>query len=362
MKAREIYQKINEFAPFKTAESYDNVGLLAGDPNVEVKKALIALDCTDEVIEEAITTGAQLIITHHPIIFNPLKTVLYGSVVYKIIRAGLTVICAHTNLDMAKGGVNDALAKVLELCNVDDFDITQRKNYNKIVVFVPQGHQKAVCDAMYNKGAGSIGNYCNCSFTSEGIGHFQPTEGANPFIGEIGVVEDPKEVKVEVVCPKDKTYAVVKAMIEAHPYETPAFDVFENQGITDVLSIGRVGELAHPMTAQQLAQFAKEKLGCKRVGFVNTQDKLIKKVAICSGSGGSLLDLALQKGVDAYITADLKHNLWIDAKRMNIALMDCGHYHTERVILPVLKEILSSRCSSVIFEVTKVEEGIIDYV
>ncbi|MDD4377779.1 MAG: Nif3-like dinuclear metal center hexameric protein [Eubacteriales bacterium] len=363
MKVIDAYNAINEFAPFKTAESYDNVGILAGNPEAYVTKALIALDCSEEVLDEAIELGAELIITHHPIIFNPVKQVLADDLLYKIINSRIAVISAHTNLDMAHCGVNDALAKKLELTHVENFDITNRKNYNKIIAFVPRGYAEKVRQAMCSAGAGSIGNdYVDCAFRSEGIGCFKPVGNANPFIGEVDKMEYTDEIKVEVICHRDITAKVVEAMVKVHPYEVPAYDIFEDEALADVRSIGRIGKLRTPMTAEKLASFAKDKLGCKRVAFVNTGDKDIFTIAICGGAGGSLLELAKSKGAGAYITSEIKHNIWLDAKRYDIALMDCGHYNTERVVLEPLKEILDDKFKDINFKISETEQSVIDYI
>ncbi|MBQ8599308.1 MAG: Nif3-like dinuclear metal center hexameric protein, partial [Oscillospiraceae bacterium] len=269
--------------------------------------------------------------------------------VWKLIRNNISVISAHTNLDIAQGGVNDCLAQKLGLSSLRGLTVTNSEPYEKVVAFVPETHYEAVHKAMTAAGAGTDGNYSGCAFFTHGEGTFLPLEGANPYLGTIGQYEKVKEVRVEMFCEKSKTAAVVAAMKAAHPYEVPAYDIFEDSGIVHRETLGRVGELSQAVSAGELARQVKSALG----GAVRYADggKKVQTVAVCGGAGDSELESALACGADALVTGEAAHHIFIEAAHRGITLIEAGHFHTEAVVLDSVKERLANQFPEIIFTV-----------
>ncbi len=338
----DIYAKLNQFAPFGLAMEWDNSGLLIGSADLPADGVTLALDATPAVIKEAEKRGDKLIITHHPIIFEPLKAVQADSVVYRCIQNGISVISAHTNLDVARCGVNDALAAALGLKECREFEVTQKEYYRKIVVFVPWQDAAKVKTAMAAAGAGALGNYSGCAFSMDGLGEFLPEEGSSPVIGKVGVPERVKETRIEMIVPPDRVSAVVKAMKEAHPYEMPAYDLFQDEAAEAAASLGRVGVLPQPMQPQEFAAMVKESLRVGGLKYV-PGNRPVRTVAICGGSGADLISLAKAKGADALVTGDTKHHLLLLAEECGVTLVDSGHFATEAVVLSPLKVWLEAQ-------------------
>ncbi len=332
---QDVYNAINQMAPFSTAMSWDNVGLLIGSSETPVKKALLALDVTSPVLEEAVSTEANLIITHHPIIFKALSQIQADSLVYRLIAAGISVISAHTNLDMAPGGVNDSLAACLGLMNLHPFDAVDTTPWCKVVVFVPETHKEAVYSAMSQAGGGTLGEYSGCAFLSQGMGRFLPGEQAAPYIGQPGVLETVEEVKIEMVVPPPKLSGLLQAMKEAHPYEEVAYDVLQTQAITTQTVMGRIGQLPVAVEPDVLAAQVKAALGAPGIRYV-AGNRPIQKVVVCSGGGAEYIYKAHKMGAQALVTGESKHNLMLDASEMGMTLIDAGHFATETVVLPSL--------------------------
>ncbi|MBC8570180.1 Nif3-like dinuclear metal center hexameric protein [Zongyangia hominis] len=347
-KVRDIYRYIDQLAPFDRQESWDNSGLLIGDGEAVAEKAMMALDITDAVVDEAAACGAKLLISHHPVIFHPQKRVLAGDLSYRLVREGMSVICAHTNLDVAELGVNDCLAKVIGLEDLELLEETGRETFYKIAVFVPAGQGEQVRAAMARAGAGSLGEYTDCAFLSRGEGCFQPSAKASPYIGRAGELTRVEEIKIEMIVGEGELSSVVSAMQAAHPYETPAYDIFENQGVRRPYGLGRVGSLYESMGAEEFSLHVKEALDTPLIRS-NRIDKRIKRVAVCGGAGGSLLGAAKAARADALITGDIKHDVWLEADRMGILLIDAGHFATENVVMPRLRGLLQTRFSGVRF-------------
>ncbi len=345
----DILNKINQLAPFSLTMDFDNTGLLVGDPHTPVTKALLCLDCTMESINQAKAVGAQLIVTHHPVIFHPLKKVTAGSVVYRLIRENIGVISAHTNLDIAAGGVNDCLAQRLSLQNVCGLSPVSAAPFCKVVTFVPTAYGEQVYKAMADAGAGAVGAYAGCAYFAQGVGAFLPLAGSSPFIGEQGKTEQVEEVKIEMVCPGKKVDQVVAAIQAAHPYETPAYDVFEDSALTQREFLGRVGDLPQPLSPEELALLLKKALG-GMVKFVAGSSP-IQRVAVCGGSGASELKAAAAQGAQALVTGDVKHDVFVQAQLLGLTLLDAGHFHTEDIVLEPLCQSLGEAFPQVEFTV-----------
>ncbi len=347
---RDIYKAVDNMAPFSLSMDFDNTGLLVGDENDEVTGVLLALDCTDAILDEAQKQGANLILTHHPIIFKGIKNVRADSVVYQAIRRGIHVISAHTNLDIAQGGVNDCLSRQIGLTNLRGLTVTNSTPYQKIVAFVPETHWKAVYDAMTAAGAGTMENYKGCAYLTHGEGTFLPMEGANPFLGTLGERETVKEVRIEMICPSNKTKDAIAAMKQAHPYEVPAYDIVEDQAIMQTETLGRVGDLAHSMTPQELAEHVKKQLGGGSIRYTQGCAP-ITSVAVCGGAGDSELESAMRCGAQALITGEVKHHIFLEASRKKITLIEAGHFETEDVVLDPLKARLAAQFPELSFSV-----------
>lgn len=339
----EIYKFINEIAPFNISFDWDNTGLLIGGMDENISNILLALDVTKEVISEATHLGCNLIISHHPIIFRPIKNILNGSIPYLAVKNNLNVICAHTNLDLAEEGVNKCLASKFNLKNIESLCRSKRLEYNKIVVFSPKECENDIVKAMSENGAGRFGNYSMCSFTSDGKGRFMPEPGSNPYVGTQGLLEEVKEVKIEMVCPESKTNAAVKAMKEVHPYEEPAYDIFRDFSIYKEYYNGIIGDLEIPMNSDEFVKFVKEKLDCQGLRYTEINGKIIKKVALCSGAGGSYIKDALGSKADVFVTGEIKHSDILEANHNGMMVVDAGHFKTEDLVMDSLKAMLEQK-------------------
>jgi dinuclear metal center YbgI/SA1388 family protein len=358
--ANDIYGFLKKLAPLELAESYDNPGLLAGDSLRQVTKVLIALDITKELCKEADCKGAQLVISHHPVIFKPVSSVLKNgatAVLWELVHSGLTAICMHTNLDIAPGGVNDTLAQVLDLKKTGCLLVTGKSSYQKIAVFVPEEHAARVREAMAQAGAGKLGNYDQCAFETVGTGHFRPLEGANPFIGEISHSENVREVKVEAICAPDNVEAVISAMRSAHPYEEPAYDIFEDGAVSEEWGIGMLAELTQKMPLDDFAHFVSDRLSaggvhvCRATGHV-------RRIAVCSGAWDDELTLCAQKsGADTILTGEIKHSAMLLALSLGLNVVAAGHFATENVICAKLAQTLGASFEDVVFEVAQCNQN-----
>lgn len=355
--AGDITAYLSELAPPALAESYDNVGLLVGAPAQEVTKAVIALDITSAVIDEAVGLGAQLIISHHPVIFHPVKKLPSqgrGAIPYKLARYGLSALCMHTNLDIADGGVNDCLAEVLGVEGCSVLDTTGSAGYKKIVVFVPITHAEKLRQAMAEAGAGRYGLYDSCAFETKGRGSFRPLPGAKPYTGCINKIEFTDETRLEVVCEAAKVNQVVAAMKLAHPYELPAYDIFEDEALGRPYGIGRVGDLPQPMSLEKFAELVKERLHCGSLRAILPSPKEVKRVALCGGAADeSLTEAAVRKNADILLVGEMKHSAMVEARELGQNVLIAGHFATEDVICTRLQSLLSQRFSGCEFIVAK---------
>lgn len=342
---RDMMELMEEIAPAKLAESWDRPGLAVGDPAQEVKKVLVALDVIDPVIEEAKKVGADLIVTHHPmLLFKKLESITkdtaVGHRIFSLIENQIAAFSAHTNLDIAKGGTNDVLAELIGLKEITILEEIWAEELRKIVVYVPKGQEAAVREAMCAAGAGQIGAYSHCTFGTEGIGTFFPLEGTHPFLGEVGKLEEAAEVRLETIVPAEKTAAVVQAMLAAHPYEEVAYDIYavEQKGKRE--GIGRMGVLSEPLSFSAFAELLRERLGLDHIRLVGDGEKMIRKVGLCTGAGVEFFALAAAKGCDAYLTGDIKYHEAQRAIELGIAVADVTHYASEVLIVPVLQKKL----------------------
>jgi dinuclear metal center YbgI/SA1388 family protein len=338
---------LEEMAPQSMAESWDKVGLQVGNPHQQVQKVLVSLDSNDEgVIDEAIALGANLIVAHHAMIFKPVQRIRtdtpYGRKIGKLLKHDLNVYVAHTNLDIAEGGVNDILASRLHLENVEVLSRVHNTVLKKLVVFVPKTHHEQVLRAIGDAGAGWIGNYSHCTFNTSGVGTFVPQEGTNPFIGEQGKLERVDEIRLETIVTDRTQDKVIKAMLAAHPYEEVAYDLYPLDMRGRELGVGRVGDLVEEMTLEQFAEFVKQQYEVPSLRVVGPLDRKIRRVAVLGGAGEEYYPEALKKGADVFVTGDIRYHYAQDALAEGLCLVDPGH-NTERVFLPALRAYLEAK-------------------
>ncbi len=325
------------------AEDWDNVGLQVGDPLAMVDRVLVCLDPSEKALDAAVDAGAQAILTHHPLIFRPLKSVTpsdeTGRLLFRAIREGVAILCAHTNLDRARNGLNDWLAQRLGICDARPLS-GGGEGLVKIVVFVPDGHEDTVAQALFEAGAGHIGRYDRCSFRTEGTGTFRPGSGTSPFLGKEGETESAREWRMETIVPRERLNRAVSRMIKAHPYEEVAYDLYPLANAREDIGLGRIGNLANPISLHDFALFTGETLESSTVRFTGDPDAKICKAAICGGSGGSLIDEAFRKGADVLVTGDIKYHEARKAESLGLSLVDAGHFATERIAARELAHVL----------------------
>jgi dinuclear metal center YbgI/SA1388 family protein len=340
---------MEELAPRRLAYDWDNVGLQLGGMQGTVEKVLVSLDVDQRILDEAISHKADFIITHHPLIFRPLSALRtdlpLGTLIATALAAGIRIYASHTNLDVASGGVNDALAKAIGLEDTEIIRVTGQEELEKIAVFIPADHVENVRNAMASAGAGWIGGYSHCTFQTEGTGTFMPLEGTSPYIGEQGKLERVSEVRLETIIPASYRRRVIQAMLKAHPYEEAAYDIYplRNEGVSH--GLGRVGMNPSPCTLDELCGLVKEKLNVQQLRVVGQGGRLIKKIAVCGGGGGNLIHAASFDGADVLLTGDIKYHEARDAADAGLAVIDAGHDATEQVIVPVLRDYLQRKIS-----------------
>lgn len=342
MVIRDVYALLEQLAPLSYQESYDNAGLLVGNPYMPLKGILATLDVTPEVIEEAHQKGLNLIVSHHPLIFSGLKRITgktyVEKAITKAIKYDIAIYAAHTNLDSIKGGVNSKIGELLGLKNLR-FLSPLEGELVKVVTFVPTVEAEKVRMAMLNAGAGSIGNYDCCSYSIEGTGTFRADEGANPFVGKVGELHVEPEIRIETIVPKAKLSRVIREMISAHPYEEVAYDIYPLLNSFNGAGAGMVGELASPIPALEFLKMVKKIFNLQAIRHTQLIGKDIQKVAFCGGSGASLIKQAIAADADIYITADIKYHQFFDADN-KIIIADIGHFESEQFTVDIFYEYL----------------------
>ncbi|GAM09525.1 putative GTP cyclohydrolase 1 type 2 [Geobacter sp. OR-1] len=327
---------INKIAPLRFAEGWDNPGLQVGDTALPVERIMIALDAGRDSVEAAIANNCQLLLTHHPLLFKPLKRVSRqdpdGAIVFRSIEAGLAIVALHTNYDVAAEGVNDLLAERLGLSCTAPLRVTGSDELVKLGVFVPVGYEEPVLEALFGFSS-QLGNYSDCTFRVNGTGTFRPLPGADPFIGKEGTRESVEEARVELVICADEIDAAVTAMKKVHPYEEPAYDIYCLRNRGNRFGLGRIGEVDEQTTLFEFARHVKECLETPAVRCVGDGKRKIKRVAVCGGSGVSLLNEARFRGADVLVTGDVKYHEAREAEALGIALVDAGHFASERLMI-----------------------------
>lgn len=363
MQVKELISFLNHLAPFTYQESYDNSGLLVGDPNATVKGVIVALDCIEPVIDEAILHGANVVLTHHPIVFKGLKRITGANyverTVQKAIRNDINLIAIHTNLDNVHFGVNHIISDKLGLKDVKILSPKAAVNY-KLAVFAPQTHADLLRESMAKAGAGAIGDYDSCSFTSKGEGRFRPDKDATPFLGKSGELEVVKEVKIEVIVSEHAVSNVLHVMKATHPYEEVAYDVVALTNTNEYIGSGMIGVLEQEMEAMEFLSFVKKTFHCGTVRYTKPTRSMVKRIAVCGGSGSFLLKDAIRSKADVFITGDFKYHEFFDAED-HVMIADIGHFESEQYTSDWLVAQLKKKFTNFAVRLTNVNTNPINY-
>jgi dinuclear metal center YbgI/SA1388 family protein len=342
MTTGELCRYLEQQIPPALQESYDNSGLQTGSYEQNVTSILLTIDVNEEVVAEAVAKGCNLIISHHPLIFSPLKRVTSANPVQRTliaaIKSSVSIYSAHTNLDSVYGGVSFKMASKLQLVDIAVLAPVSEKLV-KLVTFVPNDHLEKVREAIFSSGAGHIGNYDSCSYQMQGEGTFRGNENATPFAGTRGTMHSEPEIRLETIMPSFITGKVVKALTEAHPYEEPAFDIYPLLNRWSRAGMGCSGSLKIPLDTDEFLNLVKQTFASQIVRYSGHRNKKIKKVAVCGGAGISLLKEAIASEADAFVTGDVKYHQFADAER-DILLVDAGHYETEKFSMEIIYDLI----------------------
>jgi dinuclear metal center YbgI/SA1388 family protein len=358
-----IITELETFAPLSLQEDYDNCGLLTGQKDWECTGALLTLDCTEAIIDEALQTNCNLIIAHHPILFSGLKklngTTYIERTIIKAIQNNIAIYAAHTNFDNVKNGVNNKIAEKLGLKNLS---ILSPKNnqLKKLVTFVPETHHQKVLDALFDAGCGSIANYSNCSFNTKGTGTFMGNEASNPFVGKPNQLSVELEVRVETIFESYLEKSIISALKTSHPYEEVAYDVYSLSNSHQNIGSGMLGELETELSEDDFLHLVKKSLNANSLKYTQKTGKNIKKVAICGGSGAFLLKNAINSKADAFVTSDLKYHQFFDAEN-KLLLIDAGHYETEQFTPEIFYDIIRNKFVTFAIRLSKINTNPVNY-
>ncbi|QGY43154.1 Nif3-like dinuclear metal center hexameric protein [Maribellus comscasis] len=342
-KIKEIVHFFEELAPPQLQESYDNAGLIIGLENAEVDSVLISLDVTEEVVDEAIAQKAQLIVAHHPIIFSGLKKITGKNYVertiIKAIKNNIAIFAAHTNLDSVTGGVNSIICEKIGLENCQILQ-PAKGQLKKLVTFIPVEHADKVREAVFAAGAGNIGNYDSCGYNLEGTGSFRGNEATNPFVGEKGQIHYEKEIRFETIFPGYLQHKIISALLNSHPYEEVAYDIYPLENNFEKAGMGMVGTLPKEKTEKEFLQHLKNTFQTGVIKHTRLKGKPVKKVAICGGSGSFLLPNAISAKADFFVSGDFKYHQFFDAEN-KIVIADIGHFESEQFTKDLFYELLT---------------------
>tara|TARA_B100000900_G_scaffold413068_1_gene436177 strand:- start:1706 stop:2800 length:1095 start_codon:yes stop_codon:yes gene_type:complete len=363
MKIREITNYLEQIAPLHYQENYDNSGLITGNKEYEVKQALITLDCTEKIVEEAIAKKCELIIAHHPIVFKGLKQ-LNGKnyverTIIKAIQNNIAIYAIHTNLDNVHNGVNK---KICDKLGISNCQVLAPKSdlLRKLIVFCPNTHADKVRSVICNAGAGQIGNYDHCTFNSTGEGTFRGNENTNPFIGKQGEMYKETEIKIEAVFPYHKQEKILAAMYQEHPYEEVAYDIVSLHNTHQNIGSGMIGNLKNSIEIDDFLKFIKKQMKTDCIRYTKTVKKEVQKIAVCGGSGSFLLANAKQMQADVFITADFKYHDFFDAEN-DLVIADIGHYESEQFTKELIQDILKENFPKFATHLSKLNTNPINY-
>jgi dinuclear metal center YbgI/SA1388 family protein len=364
IKIKDVTHYLEQWAPLSYQESYDNCGLITGDLSDDVRGLLVTLDCTEEVIDEAIKTGCNMVVAHHPIVFKGLKkltgTNYVERTVIKALKHDISIYAIHTNLDNVHTGVNKKLCEKIGLKNLRVL-APKTDTLNKLVTFVPKENAGQVTSALYEAGAGQIGDYKNCSFQLDGTGTFMPTEETNPHIGEHNKQTYVEETRVELIFPAYLKTKILNSLRNAHPYEEVAYYIFPLLNENQYVGSGMTGDLETPEEPLQFLQSLKSKMNLSVIRHTHPLPESIQKVAVCGGGGSFLLHNAIRAGADAFISADFKYHEFFDANK-RIMIADIGHYESEVFTKELLMEVLMKKFHTFAIIFSKTRTNPISYI
>lgn len=342
---KDVTQYLESVAPLGLQESYDNAGLITGDLNSEINSVLVTLDVTEEVVDEAIQKKAQLIVAHHPVIFSGLKKITGKNYVertiIKAIKNDIAIYAAHTNLDSAENGVNGKICGKLGLQNCKILQPASGQ-LKKLVTFIPVDHLDAVREAIFAAGAGHIGNYDSCGFTSDGFGSFKANEFSNPFAGEKGKIHSEKETRFETIFPFYLQNRIIEALLKSHPYEEVAYDIYSLENKFEKAGMGMIGTFSEPKTEMDFLQQLKTTFNAGVIKHTALRNKPVIKIAVCGGSGSFLLNAAITAGADFFVSGDFKYHQFFDAEN-KIIIADIGHFESEQFTKELFYELLTKK-------------------
>ena len=344
-KLKEITQYLESLAPLALQESYDNAGLILGSSDTEVSSVLITLDVTEDVVDEAIEKGAQLIVAHHPIVFSGLKKITGKNFVerslLKAIKNDIAIYAAHTNLDSVTGGVN---SKICEKIGLADCRILQpaASQLKKLITFIPAEHAEKVREAVFSAGAGNIGNYDSCGYNTEGLGSFRGNESTNPFVGEKGKLHFEKEIRFETIFTGFLQHKIINALLEAHPYEEVAYDIYPLENNYEKAGMGMIGTLPNEMAEEDFLRHLKNTFKTGVIKHTRLKGTPVKKVAVCGGAGSFLLQQAVAAKADVFVSGDFKYHQFFDAEN-KIVIADIGHFESEQFTKELFYELLTKK-------------------
>ena len=363
MKIKEIIQELKRWAPPAYQESYDNARLITGNQKEALKGVLISLDCTEDVVEEAIQQNCNLIVAHHPIVFSGLKSLTGKNYVertiIKAIKNDIAIYAIHTNLDNVFNGVNKKIADIIGITNQRVLS-PKSSTLSKIVTFVPKEKSKAILNKLHEAGAGQIGNYSHCSFSSEGTGTFKPNDIANPAIGESGKTESVNEERLELIFPSAIEAKLVTALKSAHPYEEVAYYITRLSNSNQEIGAGMVGDLQEEVPTLDFMKSIKEKFNLSVIRHTKFHKEKLKKIAVCGGAGSFLLSKAKAANADVFITADYKYHEFFDAED-NILILDIGHYESEVFTKELIYDRLKEKFANIALNLSQVVTNPINY-
>lgn len=355
MKIRDVIQCIEEFAPLHYQENFDNAGLIVGNADNETNGAILCVDITEEVLDEAISKKVNFIISHHPIIFSGLKKIVGRNsverIVAKAIKNDIALYAAHTNMDNIMGGVNSKICEKLGL--VDCKILAPMKNeMAKIAVYVPDAYAKKIRNAMFDAGAGNVGAYSNCSYNISGEGTFKGNENSKPFVGEKEKLHTESETKIEMIVPKNNLKKVVAAIKNNHPYEEVAYDVYDLLNTCDFAGSGMVGNLPEAMTYDEFYSMLKDVFSLKVIRTTKAISEKVSRVAVCGGAGSFLLGDAIANQADIFVSADFKYHDFFNADG-KITVADIGHFESEHIVIEIFCDIIRKKISNFATQITE---------
>ncbi|MFY0652911.1 MAG: Nif3-like dinuclear metal center hexameric protein [Cyclobacteriaceae bacterium] len=362
-KIKDIIKELEAWAPPSYQEGYDNARLITGNQNDELTGVLISLDCVEDVVQEAIDTNCNIIVSHHPIVFSGLKSLTGKNyverTVIKAIKNDIAIYAIHTNLDNVNTGVNK---KIADLIGLQDQKILSPKKSTlaKLVTFCPKENTQQVLDKLYEAGAGEIGNYSHCSFSTKGTGTFKPSEKANPHIGQFGKDEQVKEERIELMFSSHLRGKVISALRNVHPYEEVAYYITELSNINQEVGAGMIGVLPHEIGTSEFIAKIKETFNLKVIKHTAIHKEKVKRIAVCGGAGSFLLGKAKGANADVFITADYKYHEFFDAEE-KIMIMDIGHYESEVFTKELIYDFLKEKFANIALHLSEVVTNPIKY-